>query len=240
MDSDVIGTLRPRESSLSPASFAKLSRKLSASFTKAQIVAYLREHGTPATLCGILPAGTYLGPKTKVTKPVLIEAILRGVWGLGVLDPALSETDPVMAKVNAIPDQAVGTLDIPCSDRDLFFVHGYGETIRSLMLQGGVRIKIDAASQKLILRGSGAGMKKTVAQLRSMLVRGNIFFSLQTFIQYKESSMTIPMEAKQLHRYFMTANKFMQRIMRQCSVYMEEHGNQLQITATSPRRSLPK
>ncbi|ORZ35746.1 hypothetical protein BCR44DRAFT_1106474 [Catenaria anguillulae PL171] len=195
---EVLDPLRPPQGKhLSKSEYQQLLKRINVIMTKADLVMYLKRHAsdTHSNLSAYLPMGTYLSPKTALTKPKLVRALVHGVWGVPELNasfstPASSSSspssptsasadgesdDPVMARVQVIPDHVSGTLEIPCTPRDLFFVHGHGDTVRSLMLQGGVVIHLDTKEHKIVVKGTGAGIKKTVGQIRSLLVRSLAF-----------------------------------------------------------------
>ncbi|KAI9221105.1 hypothetical protein BC828DRAFT_91173 [Blastocladiella britannica] len=261
-----IANLRPTSTAvpLTARQYDQLAASLDRGFTKALLVEYIAAEGSHAALSPYLPGSGSVGltAKSRVTKPVLVRAILRGIWGVKVAPPpssalattatnataaataegnetvalpnisasAVTEGNDIMARVRAIPDQAAGSLEVPCTPRDLFFIHGHGETADALMLQGGVEITLDTKKQMVRITGSGSGIKKTVGLMRGML-------------QYKEATMHIAPVAQQSPLALAVAKHFITLIMRKCNVYMEERAepsstgphqrSQLHITATS-------
>ncbi|KAJ3365364.1 hypothetical protein GGF31_008549 [Allomyces arbusculus] len=245
VSSDSIDSLRPKSAriaaTLTDAEIARLLQQLDSGFTKPQMVGYLSKNATNDVITAWLPAGTYLSAKTTIKKPKLRDAIVFGVWQVrhptkGAPTPVATtvETDAsavaaptneavrdlVMERVLAIPDHVHGRLDVPCTDRDLFFIHGHGETARSLMLRHNVALHLDTDQLKVTIVGDGRDIKKAVVNLRQLL-------------QYKEALITIPLEAKQSHKYYLMAHRLIGKIMRQCNVYIEEHGDKLHVTSTS-------
>ncbi|KNE73002.1 hypothetical protein AMAG_17214 [Allomyces macrogynus ATCC 38327] len=245
VSSDSIDSLRPKSAriaaTMTDAEVARLLQQLDSGFTKPQMVGYLSKNATNDVMSAWLPVGTYLSAKTTIKKPKLRDAIVFGVWqvrhptkGVAQVPAAAPEADAaavaaptdeadrdlVMERVLAIPDHVHGRLDVPCTDRDLFFIHGHGETARSLMLRHNVALHLDTDQLKVTIVGDGRDIKKAVVNLRHLL-------------QYKEALITIPLEAKQSHKYYLMAHRLIGKIMRQCNVYIEEHGDKLHVTSTS-------
>ncbi|KAJ3360429.1 hypothetical protein GGF32_008377 [Allomyces javanicus] len=245
VSSDSIDSLRPKSAriaaTMTDVEVARLLQQLDSGFTKPQMVGYLSKNATNDVINAWLPVGTYLSAKTTIKKPKLRDAIVFGVWQVrhptkGVAQvPAVTaaaapeavaaptdeaDRDLVMERVLAIPDHVHGRLDVPCTDRDLFFIHGHGETARSLMLRHNVALHLDTDQLKVTIVGDGRDIKKAVVNLRHLL-------------QYKEALITIPLEAKQSHKYYLMAHRLISKIMRQSNVYIEEHGDKLHVTSTS-------
>jgi hypothetical protein len=140
---------------------------LHASFTIPQLKAYLLHH---VSVKDLKQQGLN---RSMFRKESIVHAIINGLWKLPSENEAqrdLELQDPLMTRVNAIPDNAIGTFNIPCTERDLFFVHGHGETVRRLMLQGNVSIDLELEKKEIIIKGSGTGIKKTVNGIRELLV----------------------------------------------------------------------
>ncbi|KNE68402.1 hypothetical protein AMAG_13058 [Allomyces macrogynus ATCC 38327] len=247
VSSDSIDSLRPKSAriaaTMTDVQVARLLQQLDSGFTKPQMVGYLSKNATNDVINAWLPAGTYLSAKTTIKKPKLRDAIVFGVWAVrhptkGAPVPAAvpkeaeaetlavaaptneTDRDLVIERVLAIPDHVHGRLDVPCTDRDLFFIHGHGETARSLMLRHNVALHLDTDELKVTIVGDGRDNKKAVVNLRQLL-------------HYKEALIAIPLEAKQSHKYYLMAHRLIGKIMRQCNVYIEEHGDKLHVTSTS-------
>ncbi|KAI9143164.1 hypothetical protein BKA69DRAFT_1062615 [Paraphysoderma sedebokerense] len=189
---------KPSKTMMTRAEIEELKESLSNSFTKPLLVDYLRRnHRSHSSL--------------NSKKTVLIDEIISG-WGISVTEDTYS----------GLKELEETTIETPCTARDLFFIYGQGETLRLLMLEGNVDVRLNKGKKTYTVSGMGNGVSKTLTRIHNLL---------QKFVT---DEVNIPSEVKESTNFQKYSTAFIQKIMKQANVYIEEvDGSKLQISATS-------
>ncbi|KAL7748123.1 hypothetical protein RI367_006479 [Sorochytrium milnesiophthora] len=202
---DAVETLKPPRVVVTELEFKQLQRQLDVSFMRANLLKYIQS-AFPTALVG--------ERVSDITKPFLIHIILVKCWGLQIAEHKI-------AGLRDIADHENTTFSLECRDRDMFFIHGYGETQRRLMFECNVNISFDKESRSVVITGQGRSIKKAILAIRQLL-------------NYVEAEMTVPPQTLVQYSRHGMFTTIVKKLMKQCNVFITAAGSEkIVITATN-------